>query len=79
MATKLLMAIHAIVTRDPAAPMEMTGEYDEQGDPVLRVRPVNIKPGTLFEIDEAEGAELIAEEAAREPTAAERRLWEESQ
>lgn len=73
MAKRSVVALHLIVTSEPGAPMEFAGKFDAKGEPVLQKQTFTIRPGTVFEMDEADSDFLpfIEQESIRLATAAE--------
>lgn len=73
MANRSVVALHSIVSSEPGAPMEFAGKYDDKGEPILQKQTFTIRPGTVFEMDEADPDFLpfIEQESIRLATDAE--------
>ncbi|MCW1381506.1 hypothetical protein OLX02_01585 [Novosphingobium sp. KCTC 2891] len=54
MAKRSVIALCKITTSDPDAQMEFSGQYDEQGNPVLKKQMYSILAGSLFQMDEGD-------------------------
>jgi len=65
------------VRRNPEGKMKFTGEYDLNGDPVVRSDGQRLMPGDVFQIeDDAEFQHLLSLDAVRELNDVELALFE---